>query len=55
MEYRNVSFVGNNRMIFNIKGSRYRLVVAVKYQHGIVYIRFIGLHTDDDKIDAATI
>ena len=54
-EYRNASFVGNNRVIFNIKGNRYRLVVAIKYQHGIVYIRFVGLHKDYDKIDAATI
>jgi len=54
-EYRNASFVGNNRVIFNIKGNRYRIVVAVKYQQEIVYIRFVGLHKDYDKIDAATI
>jgi mRNA interferase HigB len=54
-EYRNASFVGKNRVVFNIKGNRYRLVVAVKYQHGIVYIRFVGLHKEYDKIDAATI
>ena len=54
-EYRNASFVGNNRVIFNIKGNRYRLVVAIKYQHGIVYVCFVGLHKDYDKIDAATI
>lgn len=53
--YRNASFVGNNRVIFNIKGNRYRIVVLVKYQLGIVYIRFVGLHKDYDKINAETI
>jgi len=53
--YRNASFVGNNRVVFNIKGNQYRLVVAIQYQHGIIYIRFIGTHAEYDKIDAATI
>jgi mRNA interferase HigB len=53
--YRNASFVGHNRVIFNIRGNRYRLVVAINYAHGIVYIRFIGSHQDYDTIDAATI
>lgn len=53
--YRNASFVGNNRVVFNIRGNQYRLVVAINYAHGIVYIRFIGSHQDYDKIDAATI
>jgi mRNA interferase HigB len=53
--YRNVSFVANNRVIFNIKGNKYRLVVAIQYDFGIVYIRFIGKHTEYDKIDATTI
>jgi len=47
--------VGNNRVVFNIKGNEYRLVVAVQYRHGIVYIRFIGTHQQYDKIDATTI
>jgi mRNA interferase HigB len=42
--YRNASFVGNNRVVFNIKDNQYRLVVAIQYQYGIVYIRFIGSH-----------
>jgi mRNA interferase HigB len=53
--YRNASFVGNNRVVFNIRGNQYRLVVAINYAHGIIYIRFIGSHQDYDKIDAATI
>jgi len=53
--YRNVSFVANNRVVFNIKGNKYRLVVAIQYKYGIVYIRFIGSHREYDKIDASRI
>ena len=53
--YRNASFVSNNRVVFNIRGNQYRLVVAINYAYGIVYIRFIGSHQDYDKIDATTI
>lgn len=53
--YRNASFVANNRVLFNIKGNKYRLVVAVQYEYGIVYIRFVGTHGEYDKIDAATV
>jgi mRNA interferase HigB len=53
--YSNASFVGNNRVVFNIKGNQYRLVVAIQYEYGIVYIRFVGTHQEYDKIDAATI
>jgi mRNA interferase HigB len=53
--YRNASIVGNNRVVFNIRGNQYRLVVAVNYPSGLIYIRFIGTHQDYDKIDVATI
>jgi len=53
--YRNASFVANNRVVFNIKGNDYRLVTAMQYQYRIVYIRFVGTHTEYDKIAAATI
>ena len=53
--YRNASFIANNRVVFNIKGNHYRLVVAIQYEFGLVYIRFVGTHQDYDKIDAATI
>jgi mRNA interferase HigB len=54
-DYRQASFVGNNRVVFNVKGNNYRLVVVVEYDYGIVYIRFVGTHAEYDKIDAATI
>lgn len=53
--YRNASFVANKRVIFNIKGNQYRLVVVVEYRYRSVYIRFVGTHEEYDKIDAATI
>lgn len=53
--YRNASFVANNRVVFNIKGNGYRLIVAVAYQVGIVYVKFIGTYAEYDQIDAATI
>ena len=54
-DYRNASFVANNSIIFNIKGNTYRLVVAINYDFGIIYIRFVGNHKDYDKIDTTTI
>lgn len=53
--YRNASFIANNRIVFNVKGNDYRLVVAVHYNRGPDVIRFVGTHRDYDKIDAATI
>lgn len=53
--YVTVSIIANNRAVFNLRGNNYRLIVAINYSAGIVYIRFIGTHTDYDKIDAATI
>ncbi|MCL5254831.1 MAG: type II toxin-antitoxin system HigB family toxin [Gammaproteobacteria bacterium] len=53
--YRHASFVGNNRVVFNIHGNKYRLVVAINYSFSLIYIRFIGSHDEYDKIDAATI
>jgi mRNA interferase HigB len=54
-QYRNASIVGNNRMVFNIKGNDYRLVVAVAYRLGALYIKFVGSHKEYDAIDAATV
>jgi mRNA interferase HigB len=54
-DYRQASFVADNRVIFNIKGNSYRLVASIAYAYGIVYIRFVGTHTEYDRIDAAKI
>ena len=53
--YRNASIIQNNRVVFNIKGNSYRLIVALNYQYGLVYIRFVGTHPEYDKINVVTI
>jgi mRNA interferase HigB len=53
--FRTADVVGNDRVIFNIGGNKYRLVVAVHYRGKRVYVRFIGTHKEYDKIDARTI
>jgi len=53
--YASASIVANNRVVFNIGGNKYRLVVKFHYNTGIAYIRFIGAHREYDKIDVETI
>jgi mRNA interferase HigB len=53
--YRNASILPNNRIVFNIKGNVYRLVVVIEYRLEIVFIRFVGTQEEYDKIDATTI
>lgn len=54
-EYRTASILRNSRVVFNIKGNTYRLVIAVKYEFQIAYIRFIGTHAEYDEINAEEI
>lgn len=53
--YASVSFVGKNRVVFNVKGNEYRLIVAVAWRFQAVYIKFVGTHAEYDAIDAATV
>lgn len=50
-KYGNASIVGDNRVVFNIKGNNYRLVVKINYPYRVVYIRFVGTHTEYDAIN----
>jgi mRNA interferase HigB len=50
--YPTASILRSNRIVFNVKGNTYRLVVAVNYEFQIVYIRFIGTHAEYDNIKA---
>ena len=54
-DYPSSSILQDNRVVFNIKGNTYRLIVRINYKVGIVWIRFIGTHADYDKINANTI
>ena len=47
--------VGKNRVVFNIAGNKYRLVVAIAYQFGAIYIKFVGTHKEYDKVDVLAI
>lgn len=51
----NASFVANGRVVFNIKGNTYRLVIAVHYNRGMMSVRFVGTHAQYDRIDVTTI
>lgn len=53
--YRSVSILKNKRVVFNIKGNDYRLVVSVAYRYQALYVKFIGTHKEYDAIDAENI
>ena len=50
--YRNASVIGDNRIVFNIAGNKYRLIVKFNYPYRIGYVRFVGTHAEYDRIDA---
>jgi mRNA interferase HigB len=54
-QYRSASFPKGNRVVFNIKGNDYRLIVRINYPYRIVYIRFVGTHAQYDQIDATEV
>lgn len=54
-QYRSASILKNRRVVFNIKGNDYRLIVAIAYRLGIVYVKFVGTHAEYDKINAETV
>lgn len=53
--YRSADALPGNRVVFNIKGNTYRLIVRIHYNTGIVFIRFLCTHAEYDKIDATTV
>ena len=54
-DFNSVDYVGNQHYVFNIKGNKYRLVAAVKFNPALVYIRFIGSHEEYERINVSTI
>lgn len=55
LEYPSASIIGDNRVVFNIKGNTYRLIIKLNFDYQMIWIRFIGTHADYDKINAKTI
>jgi mRNA interferase HigB len=54
-QYRSASILKNRRVVFNIKGNDYRLVVAISYKLQIVFVKFVGTHKAYDAVDADTV
>ena len=55
VDFPSTDYVGNQHYVFNIRGNKYRLVVVVKFTIGHIFIRYVGTHSEYDKIDASTI
>lgn len=53
--YANVSLVGDDRVVFNIRGNHYRLVVRMVFKYKAIQIKWFGSHTEYDKIDVRTV
>ena len=54
-DFRSVDFVGDNRVIFDIGGNNYRVVVRISYTFKQVFVKFVGIHAEYDRIDAANV
>ncbi|HRN37182.1 MAG TPA: type II toxin-antitoxin system HigB family toxin [Flavobacteriales bacterium] len=54
-DHPSASILAANRIVFNIKGNRYRLIVKFNFEHQVGWVRFIGTHAEYDKINANTI
>ncbi len=54
-DFRSASILKDGRVVFNIAGNKYRIIVWINYTYGVVYIRFIGTHAQYDQIDAQII
>ena len=54
-KYGNASILKEGRVVFNICGNNYRLVVRINYDYRIIYVRFVGSHKEYDKIDVRTV
>lgn len=51
-DYPNASILEGNRVCFNIKGNKYRLIIKINFHYQMMWVRFIGTHSEYDKIDA---
>ncbi len=51
-QYPKASILKNGRVVFNISGNKFRLVVSIRYDIGVIFTRFVGTHAQYDRIDA---
>lgn len=54
-QFRSASILKGRRVVFNIEGNEYRLVAALAYNTGLVFVKFIGTHAEYDRVDAETV
>lgn len=54
-DFNSVDYVGDQKYVFNIKENNHRLIVAIKFTPSLVYVRFVGTHSEYDKLDIRTI
>ena len=54
-QYADASVLNGGRVVFNIAGNKYRLVVRINYAYRVLYVRFVGTHAEYDQIDVRTI
>ena len=54
-QFRSASILKDGRVVFNLAGNKYRLVVWVNFPYRVVYVRFIGTHAEYDRIDAQSV
>ena len=54
-KYRSASIINASRVVFNICGNKYRLIVAINYKFKIVYVRFVGTHKKYDRVNVEEI
>lgn len=54
-QYRNASIVGDNRVVFNVAGNKYRLIVHINYPKQVVLVKFVGTHLEYDEVTAETV
>ena len=54
-DFNSVVYVRNQKYVFNIRGNNHRLIVAIKFTPALVYIRFVGTHSEYDRLDIKSI
>jgi len=55
LTFPSADYVGNERYVFNIGGNKFRLIAAIHFGTGIIYLKFVGTHREYDAVDAATV